>query len=329
MPDLLTAVVLPRVVGHADWGSNPVKRWVCLSERCGDGTFRVRPPQLVRDASRLLPSLVDRAHEGPVLIGFDFPIGLPSAYARLARVDRFVDVLRELGRGPWLRFYDVAERAEEISLARPFYPRAPGGKRQEHLTRALGVASMGELLRRCERRNDVRGAACPLFWTLGAKQVGRAAISGWRDVLAPALHRFPVPVRLWPFDGSLHELIAAGGLVVAETYPAEACLHLRMTPPGGTWSKTSQEGRRRQAPKLRAWASTRGVELDPALVSMIADGFGAAPGGEDPFDAVVGLLSVLEVVLGYRPEGTPDDDASRSVEGWILGQDGSATYASD
>ena len=58
----------------------------------------------------------------------------------------------------------------------------------------------------------------------------------------------------------------------------------------------------------------------PNLVEAIHDGFGPARDGEDPFDAVVGLFPMLDVLLGYRHDGAPDDEAVRQVEGWILGQ---------
>lgn len=56
------------------------------------------------------------------------------------------------------------------------------------------------------------------------------------------------------------------------------------------------------------------------LDSLISDGFGATQVGEDQFDAVVGLLGMLAVVLGIRAEGAPKDGAVSSVEGWIFGQ---------
>lgn len=46
---------------------------------------------------------------------------------------------------------------------------------------------------------------------------------------------------------------------------------------------------------------------------------GAGKDGEDRFDAVVGLLGMLDVVLGNRRPGEPEDDTTR-IEGWILGQ---------
>ena len=196
----------------------------------------------------------------------------------------------------------------------------PGGTSQQHLTEALSVESMTDLLRRCDRKSETRGAASSVFWTLGGKQVGKAAIIGWRKVLAPALADGDVDVAVWPFDGNLHDLVTQHRVTLAETYPAEACLHLGMTPPGSRWSKTSQEGRQSQAPHLLDWTRRRSVELTPELCAQIESGFGPSRDAEDPFDALVGLLSMLEVVMGHRPDGAPDDPSVRKLEGWILGQ---------
>jgi hypothetical protein len=80
---------------------------------------------------------------------------------------------------------------------------------------------MTALRRRCELAQPGRRAACSIFWTLGGQQVGKAAIAGWKEVLIPALDDTEIDLRLWPFDGSLSELVARGRVVVAETYPAE------------------------------------------------------------------------------------------------------------
>jgi hypothetical protein len=52
---------------------------------------------------------------------------------------------------------------------------------------------------------------------------------------------------------------------------------------------------------------------------------GVGPGndGEDPFEALVGVLGMLNVLLGHRQTGEPTDDSVRRVEVWILGQVGS------
>lgn len=52
----------------------------------------------------------------------------------------------------------------------------------------------------------------------------------------------------------------------------------------------------------------------------IDEGFGGRADGEDPFDAMVGLLGMLNIVLGARSAGEPPKGAGAMVEGWILGQ---------
>jgi len=72
--------------------------------------------------------------------------------------------------------------------------------------------------------------------------------------------------------------------------------------------------------KILVWAAQRPVVCDVGLVEQIQSGFGDGPDGEDPFDAVVGLLLMIDVVLNYRSEGVPQHDVVRRIEGWIFGQ---------
>lgn len=315
-PDLVPVDLLI----HADWGSEPKKRWMCVATR-KKGRYCIRPPEPVGELPTFWERITERADGGSVLVGYDFPIGLPAAYAELAGITQFNDALPEFGRGSWVDFYRLAERPEEVSVQRPFYPYGTVGTKQHHLVDGLGVESMRSLLRRCERPTPFKRAASSLFWTLGGKQVGRAAIIGWRDLLAPGLADPALDLRLWPFDGTLAELIAPGAIVVAETYPAEACIHLGLKPPGVGWSKTSQAGREAQAGKLLEWAKVRGVELDEELAQLVREGFGERKSAEDPFDAMLGVMSMIEVALGYRDEGAPQAGEVRQVEGWILGQE--------
>lgn len=285
--------VLPSIIAHADWGSDVRKRCVAVAYRHGDSY------------------LIDV---------FDFPIGLPRAYADVAGVTDFVPFLRGLGTAEWANFYRVAQSPEDVSVARPFYPYRPGGTRQAHLTQGLGVPSIRALLRRCERGYETRGDACSLFWTLGPNQVGKAAISGWSEVLQPALLSQEGTMKIWPFDGELAELLRPGRCVVAETYPAEACTHLGLRAPGNEWSKRSQADRRQRALQVTREGAARAIRITPELRAVCDDGFGEGPDGEDAFDALIGLVAMIDVAEGRRAAGAPDDPAVRSVEGWILGQ---------
>ncbi len=305
-------MTLPALVGHADWSVHPGKRWLAPARLQPDGGYRASAPEPVGPLESLWARLGHEAGGGRVLLGVDFPIGLPGAYAERARINAFRPAL--LGFDD--RFYAVAERPDEIGLQRPFYPMRAGGCRRRQLLDGLGLASWPDLLRCCDRASETRSAACAIFWTLGGQQVGKAAITGWRDLLAPTL-RSGVDLALWPFEGKLDELLTRHRLVVAETYPAEVYGHLGLDLRGG---KRRQAVRRANAAALLVGAEAAGVDVAPALAAEIGDGFGANASGEDRFDAVVGLFGVLNVVLGRRPSGEPDDPVIRRTEGWILGQ---------
>jgi hypothetical protein len=315
--------VLPGVVAHADWSTHANKRWLARANLQRSGHYRVLLPEPVGALDDLFPRL---GSDG-VLLGVDLPIGLPRAYANHAGIDDFVAFLMKICVGEWRDFATVAHAPTEICVTRPFYPHHAGCRgtvARRHLLDGLGLADPHALHRRCDRATTERPAASPLFWTLGPNQVGKAALSGWRDLLAPAL-RSGLDLALWPFQGPLSELLAAHRYVVAETYPAEIYRHLRLPliQPGGG-SKRRQASRQACAPALLACAQGE-TGLAPELVTRIRDGFGAAADGEDRFDATVGLLGMLNVVLGRRPTGEPGDPAISRIEGWILGQSAETT----
>jgi len=250
------------------------------------------------------------------MAGFDFPIGVPRAYAEKAGFGRFPDMLLCLGAGSWADFYNPAESPDEISLWRPFYPRAPGGTRKQQLVDALGLHSAAQLLRLCDRATNSRGSACEIFWTLGAKQVGRAAIHGWRNLLAPAVR--DGLISIWPFDGDLDILLGSGKITVLEAYPAETYGHLGL--PQG-FGKEDRERRRNQASPILSWCQQNGVVCRADLSADIEDGFGA---GDDAFDAVVGLLGLIEAVNNPTRCVLPQDSTVQNIEGWTLGTDPAA-----
>ena len=303
----------PATMAHADWSIHAGKRWM-VTATLKNSLYSVSIPTPVEDVS----SLTSGANS---VVGFDFPIGVPAAYALLAGITDFSAALRRLGTGRWSRFYDVAEDPSDIALDRPFYPMRPGGTSRQQLLDGLGLADQSDLLRVCERKGPHRAhAASPLFWTLGGQQVGKAAITGWRDVIRPALNRDEI--ALWPFDGPLTELLASGRTVVVETYPADACAYLGMSRPGTSWSKRNQLDRAAWSDHLLEWARKRPVQFASRLVAEIQDGFRSAADGEDRFDALVGMLAMIEVVAGFRELFEPAREIAR-VEGWMFGMSAS------
>ena len=300
---------------HADWSTGRDKRWAVFALSKTEG-WHVEAPFAVPVSDQLLDILFNAGAKGPVLAGFDFPIGVPFSYGTKTGLVDFPSALLEFGTGQWDAFYSVADLPSELSLRRPFYPRRSSAEaRQAHLLSAHAAASIGELRRRCEHATSGRRAACALFWTLGGNQVGKAAIAGWQEVIAPARRR---GARLWPFDGELQELAATNGLVLAETYPAEAYGHVGIRFSAGQ-SKRRQDDRASQSRAILKWAERSGVRLSPKMADMVQGGFGEDSAGEDRFDAALGLCGMIEVAKGRRPDA-PRIPEVRQWEGWILGQ---------
>jgi hypothetical protein len=179
---------------------------------------------------------------------------------------------------------------------------------------ALGLADAQALSRACDRATGERPAGAPLFWTLGANQSGKAAISAWQTLILPGLAG---GMRLWPFEGAFRALLAPGCVALAETYPAEALRHLGIRLRG---SKRRQADRRVAADALLAAMGAQGAVPDDTMLHAVVDGFGGDASGEDRFDSVLGVLCVLNVLAGNRPDTAPDDPWIQRWEGWVLGQ---------
>ena len=314
------------LAAHADWSVAAGKRWLCRAWRepgrepgreVGREAWgwRVAAPEPVGEVSTLPARLIAEAGGAPVALGVDFPLGLPRAYVArhlAGRFRDFPDFLAHIVHFP--DFFEVSPTLATVAPGRPFYP-ARGYRcmtRAAHAA-ALGLDSAADLSRACDRATAERPAGAPLFWTLGANQSGKAAIHAWRALLIaphPAL-------RLWPFAGPFRQLLAPGRVVIAETYPAEAQRQLGIARIG---SKRRQGDRAALAEALRLVLAALGADASPELAAMIADGFGADAAGEDRFDCLLGLLGVLGVLAGRRPDMPPPDPWLATWEGWVLGQ---------
>ena len=107
--------------------------------------------------------------------------------------------------------------------------------------------------------------------------------------------------------------------MLCETYPGEAYAHV-----GAAFenqeSERNQRDRAARAGAVMSWAARNRVILELAASAAIIDGFGPSKDGEDPFDAMMGLLGMIEVVSGRRSEGPVTDPTVLRWEGWIIGQ---------
>jgi hypothetical protein len=302
------------IVAHADWSVDPRKRWVAVARRVAE-EWKLAAPVLVGDVATFIKRLGQMAEGDAVALGVDLPVGLPRAYAAQLPEQDFMHFLATMATRP--DFFRVCATLAEVASGRPFYPaRGIAGMTRAAHAMALGLDSAAGLSRACDRATAERPAGAPLFWTLGANQSGKAAIAAWQDLLLPALSSGDV-VRLWPFAGPFRELLAPGVVAVAETYPAEALRHLGIRLKG---SKRRQSDRAAVAGTLRAAMMALRVTPDPDCELAVADGFGSDPAGEDRFDCTLGVLCVLNVLQGNRPDTAPADAWIQRWEGWVLGQ---------
>ena len=321
----MTLSSLPAVVIHADWSMRPNRRWMTCAYRQPDGSYLALPPKQVPELHSFLPELQKQiGSESCALISLDFSIGLPCEYARLLGVKSFYNFLQNIDQSTWKDFFTPCAVPGQISLYRPFYPLRPGGAAQAHLLDALGLENMNQLRRVCERPTPIRRAASPIFWTMGAQQNGKATITGWRDLLIPALKDPHIHLKIWPFDGSLFTLFLPGQIIAAEAYPAEyaASLGIRFS----ALSPTQRTGKRNQlyraanSQAILHMAESLQIHFDTGSQSVIQDGFGHHPTAEDAFDSTVGLLGLIAVLRGRLPSEVPIPDKIAAVEGWIVGQ---------
>ncbi len=273
----------------------------------------------VGNVPTLLARLSNLARGAPVALGVDFPIGLPRAFVARHLAGEpapdFPAFLRGLADRPG--FLSVCSTLDEIGPARPFYPmRGTRGMTRLSHALALGLDSAAGLSRACDVATLHRPAGAPLFWTLGANQTGKAAISAWRDLLLPALDGPRAPA-LWPFNGTLLPLLTEGRVVIAETYPAEAMRQLGLCMGG---SKRRHTDRLALVPAIRQAMAKLSTVPSPALDRLMTEGFGADAAGEDRMDCVLGVLCVLQVLAGRRTDAAPNDSWIQHWEGWVLGQ---------
>jgi hypothetical protein len=308
------------LISHADWSKNHRKKWTAFATLEAGHIWYVHPLFNQTKIPDYFPFLLSNiSTPGCILSGFDFPIGFPIAYASKAGVNNYLSILPVLGYDEWINFYDPAEVPSEINIRRPFYPLKPGSSKRAHLEEGLNI-EFKDLYRLCEISHKFRRPACPLFWTLGGQQVGKAAINGWKYLLSPAITNPKLDLSIWPFSGNLENLCRPGKIIVVETYPAEYYHHLELTSRKQRFSKRRFVDRVQLAASLLNFSRENNLELNPIVRADILDGFGKDLEADHRFDALVGLYGMINIVLGRRSSGEPIPSSISNIEGWIFGQ---------
>jgi hypothetical protein len=86
---------------HADWSCNPGKRWGVTAHRANKG-WAVSAPQRLALSGDVIGLIYKAQHSGrSALFGFDFPIGVPTAFGKQSAFTGFVEALSQFGFGEW------------------------------------------------------------------------------------------------------------------------------------------------------------------------------------------------------------------------------------
>lgn len=268
-------------------------------------------------------SLSHHGTQHAVWLGLDIPIGFVDTWYDGAKHDGanvkdFKALLTLLETDEWQEFFNVCQSPDEIRHMRPSYPQSSGIKgsvTRDQLIKALGLADFDALYRACEFPTKKRSAACPSFWTLGANQVGKAMLHGLKHLILPG---YANGFNIWPFMGDLASLCKSPGVTLIETYPGEIYGWLGHT---SELTKSNQNSRQKYLHKLREDARARGIEINATIWADIKDGFGPDHGKDDAFDALIGVMGLIEIAEGRRPEYLPRTSSILEREGWIVGLD--------
>ncbi|MEM6689985.1 MAG: DUF429 domain-containing protein [Planctomycetota bacterium] len=291
----------------ADWSKDAKKRVCCRVEVSSRRVSFLNESNLTFET--LLHHASLNASSTPVCLSLDLAIGVPKAFLELCNSAKDT---KSQGFLEWLSshhavdsFWAETDRHEDWSKSRPFIA-IPKGKGS--LT-AFKTAAGHDLRREIDRNF---GAKSPFIVSGIPGTVGSGTRSFWRE-LAPKLAR-ERSFRIWPFEGTIDELVKETNIIVAETYPAVCyAAVLAEVLPCRQWllAKTKYEAREMAVERLGQldWLHRACVELPDLSICVKS---------EDHFDAFMAALAQYRLQsssLGLFDEANCDPVA----EGGILG----------
>ena len=221
----------------------------------------------------------------------DLVLGIPRPYwrevsvvERWRRTKTFLDWLGTLGGED--TFWQEVRSAEDWNVLQPFFA-VPGGAGSMTAFHTKAGYSLF-------RKPDLRCQANPPFCVSGIPgTVGSGTRALWQE-LSPMLAEWR-DFRVWPFEGSLDQLLTNSTIVIAEGYPGIAyTAALRESLPARRLKVAKTKRQQREAAlgllTNATWVTNHSVaihDLDEALAS------------EDDFDALMSAAGLLRCVLAH------------------------------
>ena len=229
----------------------------------------------------------------PILIAADVVIGLPSSCELpWTHHDTFLSWLEntyvQIGIKDW-RDLLIAENLSERTCHRPFVKVKKDTKKQISSKRLCDEITNGESVYCIDS---------------GSKQVGRASLQFWFEVLMPLRLRYPNQLAVWPF-----EPIDDKPIVVAECYPTASQIELNLP-----------IGIKRNASKVVD--AILGLRAKNKNIAVDEKTWFHAVSSEDEFDTFTTAYSFAsrEDLASLMNAPDPNENCVvRTHEGWMLG----------
>lgn len=296
----------PRIILAADWGKNSAKRAVYEVDVRERSITRLECTDWTLDTV-LTVARSHRPHS--VLVSMDLVIGVPGLYwrellgvERWSRVTDFLNWLETLGGED--KFWQEVSAGEEWNVLQPFFAVPGGAGSMTAFHKKAGYPLL--------RKVDVRVRSNPPFCVSGIPgTVGSGTRALWQE-LSPLLAERR-DFRVWPFEGSLDQLLTNSAIVVAEGYPAIAyTAALRESLPARLLkvAKTKREQRQIALGLLdkASWVANH---------SVVIHDLEEAKESEDDFDALMSAAGLLRCVLENHDLEEPAHD-DPIAEGGVL-----------
>ncbi len=252
---------------------------------------------------------------GTVALGVDFPFGLPRAMPPTLPSPDFPSFLRGLADRPG--FFTVCDDAGRDRARTGLSTHAAAGRHDPAVPRRRARAG------RCRRavpavRPGHGGAAGRGTAVLDAR---RQPVRQGRDLrlAGSSAPRAADPARRRCGHSMARSCRCCGRAGSPSRRPTR---RRRCASSGCAWGQQAAPGR----PRPLGGGLHRGrhgrAAATPAQPwhARCPPGFGAEAAGEDRFDSVLGLLCLLAVLAGRRPDTAPPDPWIQRWEGWVLGQ---------
>jgi hypothetical protein len=227
------------------------------------------------------------------LIAADVVLGLPGEptflWGNCKSFPEWLDTTKtRIGKSNW-RNEVIADSLADQSSARPFVKVEAKTKKQIAFKRLC---------------DEVAGGESVYCIDSGAKQVGRASLQFWFEVLMPLKLAFSDQVAIWPFESDEDKSI-----VVAECYPTASQKDLNL--PAGI---------KRNAPKVVE--AVLGLRRSNSGIQISDSTWFHAVSSEDEYDTFTTAYAFAKrgdvADLMWFPNG-PEFDFVRTHEGWMLG----------